>query len=85
MSKAIEAEHDLGDSSYSTRTRSEKVEKPTKPAAEATTLPKCWHCPEYHRHKDCPVLAQKIAEQRVNPPENWWKAADVPKPAADQP
>jgi hypothetical protein len=30
-----------------------------KPAYDSNNRPKCYHCPEWHFHKDCPVLQQR--------------------------
>lgn len=86
MTKAIEMEYDLVETQNLYKPKKEFADKPADRPAKPSNehqIPKCWHCPERHMHKDCPVLAQKRNER---PPDqgNWRKAPDAPAPAANR-
>lgn len=89
MTKAIEAEHDLAEtvsiqpSRYLKKEDTQRVDKPARPPADGQYPPRCWHCPERHLHKDCPVLAQKKADQTKNQ-GNSTQASGRPNPTANQ-
>ena len=88
MTRAMEAEYDLGDPQQGTPKskkedpKPEKAPNPTRPPTR--DLPQCWHCPGKHYHKDCPVLAQRQADQARNHQGNAGRAVEVPNPAANQ-
>ena len=93
MSRAMEAEIDFAEQAPFPRPSlnirgKEDVPRnsgPSKPNTDGQYPPKCWHCSERYMHKDCPVLAQKIADRTNRPPENWRRAADAPGPVAYPP
>lgn len=84
LSRAVEAEHDEKEL---TRVAPKKDEKKPLPKSEPTTkgtsppssLPRCWHCPERHFNRDCPVLKQKNEQSKPQntEAENWRGAAPV--------
>lgn len=53
----------------STSTASEP-QKPKPSTTYRAKQPKCWYCPEFHLHKDCPVLQKRKTE-------SWRKKPDT--------
>lgn len=82
LAKALEAERDEEEEQPPAKPKAKKeaTEEKTKPPAsqKEQSIPKCWHCPEKHWHKDCPVLQNKQSG-------NWREAAPAPAvPAQNQ-
>ncbi|XP_063222980.1 uncharacterized protein LOC134531233 isoform X2 [Bacillus rossius redtenbacheri] len=66
-------------------TRGTVTSKPCSPstlvqeyATPNKRLPKCWHCPEQHFHKDCPVLRCKQSERNSLNTVDPWRERVVP-------
>ena len=69
LSKALQAERDeeeenqsSGKGKSSTTPASSKNGEPKKRESR-TGPPKCWHCPDFHFHRNCPVLKKNQASE----------------------
>lgn len=79
--RALEAETDETEVSRAPMRRERTVMNdhgPTSTPVVSSSPRKCWHCPGYHLHRDCPVIQQRQAERQ--PPENWRRPAGPPQP-----
>ena len=87
MTRVLETECDLAELTPRIPKRDEPksdTKAPPKSSLEGPKNPKCWHCPEYHLNKDCPVRNQRQQERENRPSENWRRAAEIPAPVANQ-
>lgn len=87
LSKAIEAEYDLGDQQAPPpRPRKEEQTKPppTTKTPDTTGPPKCWYCPERHFNRDCPVNIQRLKE-KTDRAGNAKRTVETPATAAPNP
>ena len=85
LSKALQAERDEEEENQASgKTKSSSAPAPNKNGEikrkeNQTGPPKCWHCPDYHFHWDCPVL------NKNQPPENWRGKGEDPVAPAPKP
>ena len=87
MTRVLETECDLAELTPRMPKRDEPksdTKAPPKSSLEGPKNPKCWHYPEYHLNKDCPVRNQRQQERENRPSENWKRAAEIPAPVANQ-
>nr|CAD7586417.1 unnamed protein product [Timema genevievae] len=56
ITRAVSVERDLANYPVTTTTRPIKTPAPTSQPRP----PRCYHCPGYHFHRDCPVLNQRL-------------------------
>ena len=81
ITRALEAESDESDILRSAPKKEEK-RAPNEPAQNQRTTRKCWHCPGWHLHADCPVLKERNSGRTQNQ-ENWRVATGNLEPVAE--
>lgn len=76
LTKVLQAEQDEDDGTGQTKkAKKEAPAEASKGTKKTGNAPKCWHCPEFHFHRDCPVFKEKQKG-------NWREAAGRPVDAA---